>query len=199
MVAEAGGTSPRVDGRVERTVRTRASLLEAFRDLLLSGAIDPTSRDVAAAAGITTRTLFRHFPDMESLRRSLIDEAEASATRIMEEPFPESEDWQGALDAVIDRRVQVYESLLPLYVSAIWTRHRTARTPGQGWRGVRRRRARLRTILPERILEDEVLFEALDAVLSIEYWVSLRQDQGLGLQRAVAVLRLAVRRLTGIE
>ena len=67
-------------------------------------------------AGITTRTLFRHFTDMDSLHRSLIEDAQAQASAVMDEPFPmqAGSSWQDQITKVIDRRVQVYESLLPL-------------------------------------------------------------------------------------
>ena len=64
----------------------------------------------------------------------------------MDEPFPDgaAELWQELLGVVIDRRVRVYESLLPLYISTIWSRYRAA-VPGSGQRhGVARRRKRLR-------------------------------------------------------
>ena len=48
---------------------------------------------------------------------------------------------------------------------------------------------------PKTILSDTVLFEALDGVLSIEYWISLRRDQQLSISRARDVVRLAVRKL----
>ena len=187
-----------VDGRNERTVRTRQNILSATRELILEDVLDPTAREVADVAGITTRTLFRHFPDMESLHRSLIDDAEASAARVMDEPFPEgtTDQWPELLQVIIDRRVRVYESLLPLYVSPIWIRYRTASTGSGKLPGVRRRRERLRGILPEVLAGDTTLFEALDGVLSIDYWVGLRRSQRLSVAAATKVVGLAVERLT---
>jgi AcrR family transcriptional regulator len=187
-----------VDGRNERTVRTRQNILSATRELILEDVLDPTAREVADVAGITTRTLFRHFPDMESLHRSLIDDAEASAARVMDEPFPEGtrDQWPELLRVIIDRRVRVYESLLPLYVSPIWIRYRTARSGSGKLQGVRRRRERLRSVLPEAISGESTLFEAIDGVLSIDYWVGLRRSQRLSVVAATRVVRLAVQSLT---
>ena len=178
----------KVDGRVERTAATRRNILTVTRELILEGVLAPTAREIADKAGITTRTLFRHFPDMASLHRDFIEEANAGAASVMDEPFPKgaSEDWRALLEVVIDRRARVYESLFPLYISPIWSRQR---------QGVSRRRKRLKEILPKTILSDTVLFEALDGVLSIEYWISLRRDQQLSVSRARDVVRLAVRKL----
>ena len=61
---------------------------------------------------------------MESLHLSLIEQAEKEAATVMDEPFDTSAgDWRDHLQRVVDRRVRVYESLLPLYVSIIWRRY----------------------------------------------------------------------------
>ena len=120
----------RIDGRVERTVATRRRILSVTRELILGGTIDPTAVEIAETAGITTRTLFRHFPDMQTLHSSFIEAVEASASSVMDEPFPEGtpDQWPQLLTVVIDRRVRVYESLLPLYISTIWSRYGTPRS-----------------------------------------------------------------------
>ena len=131
---------------------------------------------------------------MESLHLSLIEDAETGAARVMDEPFNLAEGtWQEHLQTVIDRRVRVYESLLPLYVSIIWQRYRAEASNRQV---IQRRRKRLREILPERLAGDPALFEALDGVLGIEYWTSLRRDQRLSTGKATKVLQTAVQKLT---
>ena len=188
----------RVDGRVERTARTRQNILTAMRELILAGVTDPTARQVADTADITTRTLFRHFPDMASLHRGLIEDAEASAAQVMDEPFPDgtTDQWQELLQIIVERRARVYESLLPLYISPIWTKYRMAVSGSTKPPGVRRRRERLRSVLPAAIAEDSILFEALDGNLSIEYWASLRRSQRLSAATAKRVVSLSIERLT---
>ena len=62
-------------------------------------------------------------------------------------------------------------------------------------KGIKRRRARLQQILPEHLVENQLLFEALDATLSIEYWASLRAGQGLSIAKATKVLGFSIERL----
>lgn len=192
----------KVDGRVERTAATRQKILSVTRELILEGTIHPTAREIAFGAGITTRTLFRHFPDMDSLHRSFIEDTEARASLVMDEPFPEGtsenkeDHWRELLNVVIDRRARVYESLLPLYISTIWSRYRAAVPDSLQRQGVVRRRKRLKDVLPDGIMGDPVLFEALDGLLSIEYWISLRRDQRLSVAKAARVVRVAVEKLT---
>ncbi len=68
-----------VDGRRERTDLTRRNLLNAARELILQGNYDPTAQAIAAHTGITRRTLFRHFPDMETLHSEIILDAQEYA------------------------------------------------------------------------------------------------------------------------
>lgn len=201
LTSETNKADGKLDGRIERTAATRRKILNVTRELILDGTIDPTASEIAAKAGITTRTLFRHFPDMEALHRSFIEDTEASAAHVMDEPFPAGtpDQWQQLINVVIDRRARVYESLLPLYISTIWSRYRAAASGSTQHKGVGRRRRRLKDVLPDEIVDDPILFEALDGVLSIEYWISLRRDQRLSVAKAKRVVSVAVEKLTALK
>ncbi len=115
----------------------------------------------------------------------------------MDEPFPASTTrWQEQMDIVIERRVRIYEYLLPLYISAVYQSFRTTTSQAARRKGIRRRRARLKEILPTDLLSNALLVESLDAILSIEYWVTLREDQQLSVAKATKVLRYAVTQIT---
>lgn len=188
---------PKKDGRRERTKVTRRSILNACRELFLDGKLEPTAVEIASRVGITTRTLFRHFSDVESLHRALVDKALAEAQAVMDEPFPEeidgSDKWQDKLAHSINRRVRVYESLLPVFISPVFYRYRVQWAPTQ--LNVALRRRRLDTFLPAHILSDKNLFEAIDATLSIDFWMSLRHDQQLNVTRAHRVVERAIEKL----
>lgn len=196
MPSSAKNRKP-VDGRRERTDLTRRNLLSAARELILEGNYDPTAQAIAAHTGITRRTLFRHFPDMETLHSEIILDAQDYAQSVMDEPFPTSTTrWQEQMAIVIERRVRIYEYLLPLYISAVYQSFRTNTSQDARRKVVRRRRARLKEILPSDLLSNALLVESLDAILSIEYWVTLREDQQLSVAKATRVLRYAVAQLT---
>ncbi len=187
------------DGRLERTIATRRRILDATRTLLLEGVDEPTAREIADAASITTRTLFRHFADMASLFQTMVDDAESHVMAVRDEAFPveESVDQRkDRLQTIIDRRCRVYETLLPLYVSRIWAKRQSANRGRQRSEWVTRGRQRLMEALPDTIAQDETLFEAIDATLGIDYWVSLRREQRLSATRARTVLECAVAKLT---
>lgn len=198
-VTDSNRHTAETDGRVERSVATRRRILDATRALLISGITEPTASRIADRAGITTRTLFRHFEDMASLSATLVREAQAGAQAVMDEPFhgdPEQNDWHDLLEQIIERRVRVYESLLPLYVSSAWLGNTSDTIKVIQREGIKRRRRRLQDVLPEQVAADQELFEALDATLSIEFWLSLRKGQNLGVDRATGVVRRAVHQLS---
>ena len=190
------------DGRRERTEVTRGRILASARKLILSGKYDPTAEAIAKQAGITKRTLFRHFPDMETLHREIILDAQSHARSVMDEAFSnnqgQTEQWQELLKIVIERRVRIYEYLLPLHISSVYQRFRSDATDKVIRQDIRRRRKRLQEILPDEIASDELFFESLDAMLSIEYWISLRRDQQLSTTRATQVLHYVVALMTKV-
>lgn len=61
-------TPPRAaDGRRRRSERSREAIVDALLELLREGEVQPSSTTIAARAGLTQRTVFNHFADMESL------------------------------------------------------------------------------------------------------------------------------------
>lgn len=55
------------DGRVARAVRTRRAVADAMLALIEEGDLRPTSKAIAERAGVSERTIFQHFSDLEAL------------------------------------------------------------------------------------------------------------------------------------
>ncbi len=64
--AEQGDRIPR-DGRSARAVRTRQAVVDALLSLIEDGELRPTSKAIAERAGVSERTIFQHFEDLEVL------------------------------------------------------------------------------------------------------------------------------------
>src|SRR5690349_4618816 len=56
-----------IDGRHARSERSRQAMVDALLDLLREGNLRPSSAQIAERAGVTQRTLFNQFGDMDSL------------------------------------------------------------------------------------------------------------------------------------
>jgi AcrR family transcriptional regulator len=56
------------DGRSARRSRNRAAVLDAFLDLLEDGVDWPTADEIAARSGVSARSIFRFFADLNELQ-----------------------------------------------------------------------------------------------------------------------------------
>src|SRR3954463_14367776 len=72
-----------VDGRNLRAERTRTSLATAYLDLLTEGDLRPTAERIAERAGVSPRSVFKHFPDRESLFASASEIQEGRIRELM--------------------------------------------------------------------------------------------------------------------
>ena len=55
------------DGRVARGERTRQAIVDAHTELLREGVLKPTAKVIADRAGVSVRTLWANFKDLEAL------------------------------------------------------------------------------------------------------------------------------------
>ena len=82
------------DGRVARRLENRARILDALFALIRSGKPHPTLREIAGKAGVTSRTLLNHFPDVGSLLLAAAargrEFAYSSLPEVSDHPNPET-------------------------------------------------------------------------------------------------------------
>lgn len=62
-----------LDGRTARSARTRNAVAEACLDLVQAGNLRPTAKQVAEAGGVSLRSVFQHFEDLETLFAEVAD------------------------------------------------------------------------------------------------------------------------------
>ena len=179
------------DGRRKRGDQSRRQIVDAMIELVRSGEMSPSAAQVAERAGVGLRTVFRHFDEMEILYREM---AEVIRARIMPEvvkPYSGST-WRDRLDELINRRISLYDEIMPLKVAGSVLRFRSPFLMEDYHEHLRMERKTLRQVLPADILDDGDLFRALEMLTSFQAWRRLRQDQGLGLAEASRVLRRMV-------
>jgi AcrR family transcriptional regulator len=59
------------DGRVLRRERNRTEIVDALLELLREGHVDASAADIARRAGLSERSLFRYFDDLDDLYRTV--------------------------------------------------------------------------------------------------------------------------------
>lgn len=187
---------PVADGRRQRSERSRKDIVAAMFKLVRAGEMNPSAAQVAAAAGVGLRTVFRHFDEMDSLYRELASLMETEVLPIVVSPF-EASDWRGRLSELVARRAGIYERVMPLKVAAGVRRFQSPFLMDDHHRFLALEREGLTAVLPTSILAMPLLFAALETALGFEAWRRMRQDQGLSPDDAEQVMRFTVERLIG--
>lgn len=165
--------------------------MKAMLELVGAGDISPGAEAVAARAKVGLRTVFRHFENMESLYRQINALIEARIRPIAQAPL-EASDWRSQLAEIMDRRVRIFESIMPYKIAGDAHRYRSAFLAAQSAALTREQRAALVAILPEERRADPQLLEGLDLLLSFDTWRRLRKDQKLSEARARQILQRLV-------
>lgn len=183
---------PALDGRRQRAVDNRRRIVEAMLALVKAGEVAPAAEAVAAKAGVGLRTVFRLFEDMDSLYREIHGLLYEELAPLVATPLPEA--WPDRLFALIDRRARVTEKLMPVKNAADVHRFRSPYLTEDHQFLVHFQRKMILDLLPGD-LTDPVLIDAIDVAMSFEAWRRLRQDQGLTVEAATAVVKKMVRAL----
>jgi AcrR family transcriptional regulator len=184
------------DGRRQRSERSRTQIIDAMFSLIREGDMSPSAARVAERAEVGLRTVFRHFEDMDSL---FVEMAERISSEIMPKvlaPF-EAQDWRGRFMEHVERRIEIYEYVMPVRVSANVRRFQSRFLMEEYRRNLLIERASLSALLPDEISSDPILFAAIDTTVSFQTWRRLRQDSGLSPEEASAVFRLMLERIVG--
>ena len=175
------------DGRKLRSEDSKRRIVSAMLQLVREGKMAPTAEEVAKRAEVGLRTVFRRFKDMESLYAEMSVAINEKVDSIVDSSL-DSQDWRENLTQMVDRRLQVYEVIMPYRVAAEALKFQSTVLLNRHMEIVREERQRLLTILPESLLEDRPLIEGLEAALSFDMWNQLRNDQRLNAQEAGAVV-----------
>jgi TetR/AcrR family transcriptional regulator of autoinduction and epiphytic fitness len=189
------------DGRVARSQRTRAAILDALTTLLHEGNPQPTVEEIAARAAVAPRTVFQHFADREALFEAL------STSRL-----PQLQVLMGRIDLdapreeriaqIVAQRVRVYEWVAAVRRAGLLMEPFSEKVHEalDGFR-VHKREVVERVFAPEIAVRPEgeraTLAAALGSAASWSTWDARRTHQALDVEAAAAALTLTLRSLLG--
>ena len=107
QVAPPAGNAVPVDGRAARSAKTRDAIADALLDLLAEGRMRPTAREIAERAGVSVRSVYVHFDDLEDL---FCVAANRHLTRIgpMLQPVPATGTLAARAGEVVRQRAGLY-------------------------------------------------------------------------------------------
>ena len=177
-----------MDGRVARGLRTREAVFEVLFDLYTEGNLAPTIEQIAARVGLTTRSIYHHFPDREALAAALAErQLERHPELFAARPITGTRTER--VDGIVAHRAELFETVAPVRRSALVMMHATpAIRTQQTNMAAHLRRQLTRTFQPElsaldRSTAAEVL-ELLDLHSSWDTWERLRRWQRLSVERS---------------
>jgi AcrR family transcriptional regulator len=189
----------RIDGRRQRSERTRQAIIEAYLALLRDNPQVPTAAQIAERAGYSVRSVFERFPDLLAIRVAATDYAFAMGNA---QAMPRDVDGDRAtrLRSQVETRANTCERWLPLW---------RALNANQGDSIELKMRIRLaREMIMKRLelmyapelsalseLDHKRTLIALEALTDFESWGRMRHLYGLSFEQSCALWIGAIDRL----
>lgn len=187
------------DGRTARGRRTREAVIDALLSLIEEGNPQPSARQIAERGGVALRSVWTHFSDKESLYAEAAQREVTRLRAVKEEidpglPLPER------ITRFAEQRARILEKLSPVAQAArlLEPFSPQLRASREAYYGLAR--SNIKQVFgaelarydesARRDLTDQIL-----VVTSWSTWNTLRQELGIGYQRACELMAEIVRAL----
>jgi AcrR family transcriptional regulator len=109
-----------VDGRVRRGERNREAIADAVLALLEDGEVRPAARDIAERAGVSVRSVFQHFADLETLYSVVVDRQFRHVQELASvEGIDPAESFDDRVRAFVEQRAAFYEQVSSIRRAAV--------------------------------------------------------------------------------
>jgi AcrR family transcriptional regulator len=167
------------DGRVRRGERNRAAIVDALLALVQEGQRKPPATDIAARAGVSVRSVFQHFEDLETLYAALVAR-QMERLRAYDVTFDAGEPFATRLNAFVDQRVRLYEAITPVRQAALLVAHESETLRAALAHTAQRHGREVAAVFAPELAaaaEPGELRAAVTVATSWEAWHRLRDDQ----------------------
>jgi AcrR family transcriptional regulator len=155
----------------------------------------PNSADIAQRAGISPRSLFRYFDDVDDLHRAAIERQLADAAPLLKLGASPEDPTAAKVDCLVEARARLFEAIAPAARAGRASAHRHPVVAAQVHESRAYLRNQVKRLFAPELRHDAALLPALDALSSFEAYELLRFDQGLSRARATAALTTALMKL----
>jgi TetR/AcrR family transcriptional regulator of autoinduction and epiphytic fitness len=179
-----------------RRDRNRRAVVDALLDLFAEGNLRPSTAEIAGRAGLSPRSLFRYFDDIDDLGRAAIERQQQRACPLLRIEVGPDASLAAKVDALLAQRTRLFEAVA---AAATVSRLRAPFQPVLAAE-LTKSRAALRGQIAE-LLGPELAalgmraagaLAAADVLCSFESHQLLRFDQGLPVATVRAVLASAL-------
>ena len=188
-------TKYKADGRRQRSVNTQATIVDAMMILIKKGILEPTAQQVADEAGLGIRTVFRIVKDKETLF-SRMDEKVRESNQMLYQASP-----SGSLKDRIEGLMQIeskgYEVNIE-FIKATLANKWKYKTLEENYKKNQLLLKKLMFAwLPEISQLDSNLQEFLTAINSPNFWIELRENQTLSVEKAKKIKEAEFKKVLG--
>jgi AcrR family transcriptional regulator len=176
-----------IDGRTARAVRTKDAIVDATLALIDEGDLRPTGPRIAERAGVSVRSIFQHFDDLDALFSAVGERVVVRIAALIHaidpaDPLPER------TEAFLAQRSMVMESLTPVLRAALVHAASSTVIRSQFENGHQFLVAQIDEVFAPEIAaagdQGRVLRDGLVVALSWSSWDLLRGAQGRSVEEA---------------
>jgi AcrR family transcriptional regulator len=192
----------RVDGRRAWRDRNLSAVVDALLDLFAEGNLRPGADEIAARSGVSRRSVFRYFDDLDTLDRVAIERQHARVAHLIELEGVGQGTLRDRIERMVAQRVRLYDAIAPVArVSRL--RAPFERVLGDELRNTRRLFRRQIERHFERELdtmgrgERAATLNAAAVITSFEAYDLLREGHGLTSRQAADAMRQGLVSLFG--
>ncbi len=193
-------TDDELDGRRLRRDRNREAVVQALLGLYRAGNLTPSTDEIAERAGISARSLFRYFDDVDALVRTAVAHQQEHLKPLYEVSARPDQPLAERVERFVADRTRLLDAMGPV--------GQLARSIAPRQPQVAAELGRIRAVLRGQVVEvfgpelasvppaeHDAVLSALDVTCSWEARHLLRQDQRLGKAAAARVMALSIHRL----
>jgi TetR/AcrR family transcriptional regulator, regulator of autoinduction and epiphytic fitness len=186
------GESEPADGRAARSHRSRRAIVDAMRALHAEGDIRPTAPRIAQRAGVSLRTVWQQFADMETLLVEA-DRRDDEILRSLVERIDPDQPRTVRVTLFVSQRARVLEQMSPTWRAARIHQSFSEELRRNKARTLANAKAEVAKIFALELSElaepqRQQLLDGLHAISVWSFWESLRTDLGLGPAQAEELL-----------
>jgi AcrR family transcriptional regulator len=103
-----------VDGRRAWRDRNLGAVVDALLDLFSEGNLRPGADEIAARSGVSRRSVFRYFDDLDGLDRVAMERQAERVSRLLDIEGLGEGAIGGRIEALIAQRLRLFEAILPV-------------------------------------------------------------------------------------
>jgi TetR/AcrR family transcriptional regulator of autoinduction and epiphytic fitness len=188
-----------MDGRTARAVRTKDAIVDATLGLIDDGDLRPTGPRIAERAGVSVRSIFQHFDDLDALFAAVGHRVVMRIAGLLS-PIDPALALPDRVTSFVAQRVEVLESVTPVLRAALVHAATSKVIRNQFDLGHEFFRAQVAEVFAPELAEaasPELLQEGLMISLSWPTWNMLRGAEGKKAAEAKVVVDWTTRAVLG--